>query len=352
MDFNPKILYRFFNGDYSRKDYFEIKSIFSEPENRLRLKEHLKRHWSDFSDKNMPEHNIESLLHKIHHKIRLEENTFQRYKFISIFQKVAAILIVPLILSFFAIVYFQSNKEKNEVIYESNASAEIQCPLGVRTKFELPDGTTGFLNSGSWLKYPVNFITGRNVSISGEVYLDVIHDELRPFIVHTSNLQIKVLGTQFNVISYEDDFKEKVILNQGKVDISSLEGEKLAVLQPNQKLILNTESRTFETNEVEASQYIGWTEGKLIFRNENMQQVAERLGRWYNADIKIEDPELLKYAFRATFIDESLEEVLKLLALTAPLTYEEQPRISSSDKTYQKRTVLVKLDKKRLMAFN
>ncbi len=345
MYLNPEILSRYFKGNYSKKDFDEIKSVFGDPVNQLELKEHLEKHWAEYDIETLPQGSADILLHKIHHQIRLEETISQRSRFFTAFQRVAAVLIIPITLAFFAVLYFQGKKEKPD------AYAEIQCPLGVRTRFQLPDGTTGFLNSGSMLKYPVSFSGNRNVSLTGEACFDVAHDKSHPFVVHTSNLNIKVLGTNFNVIAYENDTKEEVILTRGKVEILSKEGRRVEILQPNQKLVLNTSENSYKKDDVEAVQYVGWTEGRLVLRNENIVSVAERMGRWYNVDIEIEDEELLNYAFRATFIDEPLEEVLKLLALTAPLTYEEQPRETTSDNTYQKRKVTVKLDKKRLDAF-
>ena len=115
--------------------------------------------------------------------------------------------------------------------------------------------------------------------------------------------------------------------------------------------ILNTQTKQYYKIVVEASQYVSWTEGMLVLRNENMEQVATRLGRWYNVEIEIKDPELLKYSFRATFIDEPLEEVLKLLAQTAPLSYEEQKRETTSNNVLLKRKFFLSLDRKRLEAF-
>lgn len=82
-----------------------------------------------------------------------------------------------------------------------------------------------------------------------------------------------------------------------------------------------------------------------------MLQVANRLGRWYNVEVEIKDPELLNYAFRATFIDEQLEEVLKILALTAPLSYEEKIRETTNNDTYDTRKIIISLDRSRLDAF-
>ncbi len=346
MDFNPEILYRFFKGKYSRKDYLAIKSVIEQPEQKEELKNLLQNHWNEFNNEPLPKGNVDHILRKIHQQIRLEDNRLKNNRFITVFQRIAAILIIPLILSFLAVFYFQSKSPVPEMAY-----AEIQCPMGVRTKFVLPDGTTGFLNSGSTLEYPVIFTNGRNVTLKGEAYFDVTRDEKHPFTVKTPNLETKVLGTQFNVIAYQNENSEEIILKDGKVEVYSKQGKMLETLQPDQKLVLNTETRQYNKNKVEADQYVSWTEGKLVFRNESMQQVANRLGRWYNAEIEIRDPELLKYAFRATFIDEPIEEVLKLLAKTAPLNYKEQIRETSNDNTYAKRKFIVSLDRKRLDAF-
>ncbi len=346
MAFNPEILNRFFNGKYSRNDYLAIKSLLEIPEERDELKNLLQNHWEDFSNEPLPKGNIDHILRKINQQIHAEDNRVKRNSFISVFQRIAAILIIPLILTFMAVFYFQPKSVSPEI-----ATAEIQCPQGVRTKFVLPDGTTGFLNSGSTLEYPVLFSTDRNVKLKGEAYFDVHHDEEHPFVVNTSNLSTRVLGTQFNMIAYGSENSEEIILKEGSVEVYSNQGEKLVTLEPDQKLALNTETRQFKTNQVEAEQYISWTEGKLIFRNESMQQVANRLGRWYNIEIEVKDPELLKYAFRATFIDEPIEEVLKLLAKTAPLTFKEQIRETTNNDTYKKRKFIVSLDRKRLDAF-
>lgn len=353
MDFDPKILNRYFKGTYSRNDYHQIKSFFRNLENRAQLRTFLENHWSEFDTEKMSPENIDHLLDKIHHKIRLEEKQAGRTRFLAVFQRVAAILIVPLLLAFLAVVYLQSRsgEETGEQVAESMAYAEIQCPLGVRTKFQLPDGTTGFLNSSSNLQYPVRFSGTRNVTVSGEAFFDVAHDSIRPFVVQTPHLNVKVLGTRFNVIAYEDGSKEEIILNEGSVKVDAKNGTPLDVLKPNQKLVLNKEKMTFNTTAVEASQYLGWTEGKLIFRNEGMQEVAERLGRWYNVEIRIEDEELLDHSFHATFVDEPLEEVLKYIALTTPYTYKILPREKNGDDIYEKKVVLVQLDRRRLKAF-
>jgi len=346
MKFDPNIVERYFSGRYSRSDFLAINSIFKDKVARDALEKHLNSHWFNMSNESLPEGNIDHVLERIHHQLQVEEEPPRRLRIIQGFRKVAAILIIPLLLGYIALFYFQS---RNSVLEPT--MAEIQCPEGVRTKFVLPDGTTGFLNSGSSLEYPVPFAREREVRLIGEAYFDVSTDENRSFTVKTRHLSTRVLGTQFNVIAYEDENSEEVILKEGSVEVLSSHGKRIVSLQPDQKLGLDTSSKKFKVSQVQADQYVSWTEGKLVFRNESMQEVANRLGRWFNADIVLEDQELLAYNLWATFIDEQLDEVLKLLAITAPLSYEEQKREKAANNIYMKRKVIIRLDRDRLDAF-
>ena len=292
-------------------------------------------------------HNLEPVLHKVHHIIRLNEsNNTVQINWLQNLQRVAAILLLPLLLAFSSYYFLNSRKE-----ISSSSSAEIQCPMGVRTKFTLPDGSTGYLNSGSSLKYLATFNTERKVDLIGEAFFQVVHDEKRPFHVNTNNLDIKVLGTTFNVIANKDEKTEEIILETGKVDIASKEGTPLATLAPNEKLMLDIEKRTFSKNTVDASQYISWKEGRLVFRNETMKQMASRISRWYNVDVVVDDQILFGYTFHATFIDEPLDEVLKLLALTTPISFKEEKRELGKDGVYLKRKIYLGVNKSKLNQF-
>ncbi|MFA5326396.1 MAG: FecR domain-containing protein [Prolixibacteraceae bacterium] len=290
--------------------------------------------------------NLNPVLDRVHHQIhKSESQKVIRLNFSHKFQRVAAILIVPLLLSFMAYLYFQPNP------FETNSFAEIQCPMGARIKFELPDGSVGFLNSGSNLRYPVQFTDERSVELKGEAYFEVVQNQGLPFHVNTKNLDIKVLGTTFNVIANDDEATEEVILQTGKVDVSTRSGKELGTLKPNEQMTLDLEKRICVLTKVEASQYTGWTEGKLILRNENMQQVARRLSRWYNAEVVVADKQLDRYTFHATFIDESIDEVLKLLSITTPLNYKEEKRESDTEGVFQKRKIVLRINQSKINQF-
>jgi len=340
------LIQKYSEGKLELKEQIELSELLADDKNS-QAEQFLNEDWeSRLEAEIISNRNFKPTLDKVHHRIRLNENNkLIQFSFSKTFQRVAAILIIPLLLTFVGYIYTQSGKTR------SISFAEIQCPLGVRTRFQLPDGSTGFLNSGSTLKYPVLFTTERSVELTGEAFFDVVHNKKIPFYVNTKNLNIKVLGTTFDVIANEDEKIEEIVLQTGKVDVSTKDGKKLASLLPDEQLILDIENQTFSKTEVIASQYTTWKEGKLVFRNENMQQVALRLSRWYNADVVVGDKLLDNYTFHATFIDEPLEEVLKLISITTPISYNEVKRTADSQGIYQKRKVILRINKLKINKF-
>jgi ferric-dicitrate binding protein FerR (iron transport regulator) len=347
MAFDIKILKRFFEGKYSRNDFLAIRERFVTAEDDHEIRELLLSHWEEFGSTRLPDENVDHILDKLQHRIRLEENKNRRgLKILNIFQRVAAILIIPVLFSFAAYLFFQ--QEKPEPVA---SNAEIQCPMGARIKFMLPDGTTGFLNSGSTLSYPVVFSKTRLVELNGEALFHVVRNENSPFTVKTGKLNVRVLGTTFNVISYPGEIAEEIILQTGKVEVTDHSGNSVAELMPDQKLTVNHEDHTAERNDVIAAQYTSWTEGKLVFRNEDMVQVAKRLSRWYNAEIVIADQQLENFTFYATFMDEPLDEVLKLIALTTPIAWKEKERTAEPDGVFPKRKITITINPKKINQF-
>lgn len=329
------------------KEQIELTGFLSDANNSLAEKVLFEDWKAQLETETISTRNYMLLLDKVHQRIHLNKSReMKQLSWRQTFQRVAAVLIIPLVLSFIAYIYTQSEKSPKFSSY-----AEIQCPLGGRTKFQLPDGSTGFLNSGSHLKYPVQFIKERTVELTGEAFFDVVHNREMPFHVNTRNLDIKVLGTSFNVIANVDEETEEIVLQTGKVDVLSKNGTTMAVLSPNEQLTFDIKKNVYSKKEVLASQYTTWKEGKLVFRNENMRQVALRLSRWYNAEIVVEGSLLDEYTFHATFVDEPLDEVLKLISITTPITYSEVKRATDNKGIYQKRKIILRINKLKINQF-
>lgn len=347
MQDKQNLIRRYFENRYSAKDYRKLKEKFEEKPSSAMFVNEMQNHWTEFSGQESQELDVERLLEKVHHKIVMDENRQTKITHrLMILQRIAAILFIPLLLASLAFFFFGNNTKKQQAAW-----AEIQCPNGVRTHFELPDGSTGYLNSGSKLSYQIPFSNDRQVKLSGEAYFDVTHDKNLPFHVITNNLDIKVLGTRFNVLAFDDLNFEEVTLEKGKIEVYNNNHKLISSLEPNQQLNYNIQTKVFTQKSVMASQYVSWIEGKLIFRDEKFDQVAKRLGRWYNAEIVTTDARLNDYVFHATFVNEQLEEALKLIELTTPITYQLQKREKMNDGSFANKRVILNFSEEKLKEF-
>lgn len=243
----------------------------------------------------------------------------------------AAILLLPLLL--LGGLIFSYLPKKSDSISTQIASSVIYAPMGSRVSFVLPDGTKGWLNSGSSLAYSIPF-ENRFVSLDGEAWFDVTHNQNHPFEISAGASKVKVLGTSFNVSAYQETQYVEVVLQQGKVDFYRDSLAEKITIAPSQKLVYS--SGKVNVSMTDASKYEAWTEGKLVFRGDNMAEVARRIERWYNVKVILADQDLEKYSFRATFEDDSLEDVLRLLSMTSPISYKITPRTLHLDGTIAK----------------
>ncbi len=343
-----KILRHYFSGKYSRKDFHLVQELFLVKDNKSGLEKELNQHWMEFEvGEQQRNSDLTHLRNQVQHRIYLEENQKLRtLQPLQKLQRIAAILFIPLVLG--VATYIISSKLNPTPA----AYAEIICPEGTRTRFTLPDGSSGFLNNGSRLKYAVPFHRSREVTLVGEAFFDVKQNGT-PFHVRTKKLEIAVTGTTFNVIAYEDDPTEEIILQTGKVMISSIKGQKLSGLHPDQRLTFNLDNHHYEVRNVNATEYTAWREGKLVFRNEGLEAVAKRIERWYNVAIEIEDEALKSYTYHATFMNHNLEELLRLLSLTSPIKFEiERQNQNTSNEYMKKKKVILKIDHAKMNEFN
>lgn len=181
--------------------------------------------------------------------------------------------------------------------------------------FVLEDGTDVWLNAESSLRYPNRFVGDRRVvELRGEGFFRVARDTARPFVVKAGELETEVLGTEFNVRTYERE-DSHVTLLEGSVRVRGKGQGGGVVIRPGEDARWRGDG-TFEVKEVDTDSYYLWTEGYFYFDNEPLVEIARELGRWYNADVAFENPDAM--GLRLHFLaerDQSIEEVLKLLNL-------------------------------------
>jgi transmembrane sensor len=263
---------------------------------------------------------------------------------------------VLLIISIYIIVSSTYGKRKDTVpVLNFN---EITVPFGSRTQFVLSDGTKVTLNAGSKLRYDNNYgIENRFVELEGEGYFVVASDSEKPFIVRTTLVDIKAVGTEFNVKTYPGEKTIETTLVKGLVEVELVnnpEELKPVILKPDQKLTINYEDNISLTevkdsipdprpepetetqpkritiiNElnnlapanVDVIPIISWKEKRWVIEDETLLQLAVELERRYDIQIEFKSESLKSFRFTGTLLDEPLEQVLKAISMTAPVKY-------------------------------
>jgi ferric-dicitrate binding protein FerR (iron transport regulator) len=183
-----------------------------------------------------------------------------------------------------------------------NGTTEISVPLGQMSEVTLKDGSKIWLNSGTSLKYDESFgINDRNIFLEGEAFFKVAKNET-PFKVRLKNAEVEVLGTSFNIVSYNDESSSHVVLVEGKLNVNNLLGIKIAQLEPSYQIYIDDISHTIKREKVDTEFYTSWTEGKIIFNDEKLSDISGRLERWYNVDIQFGDDSVGDFKFSGTIL--------------------------------------------------
>ena len=190
----------------------------------------------------------------------------------------------------------------------------LRVPHGKTIEISLADGTKVHLNSGSSLRYPLNFQKGhkRRVTLEGEAYFEVTSNAQHPFTINADSLTVEVLGTKFNVSAYPEDMVTSVVLLEGSVELgnSTKNAEKNVLLKPDQIGLFNKSNDSILTQKVNTKIYTAWMDGELIFRNLPFQGIIKKLERHFNVTIECENETINNGIFNASFNNEGLERIL------------------------------------------
>lgn len=254
----------------------------------------------------------------------------------------------------FLLVYpYVKSTGNQDKIRESSQVNEITVNRGAKTKLRLPDGTYVWVNADSKLSYPETFKGPlREVYLEGEGYFDVVKDTAHPFIVHTAGLDIRVLGTAFNVKAYSAEPTIEATLIHGAIEVMkpNQPGSPLVILKPHEKLIFNklavsrdilkdNQRKSVNLSEEEivtpaftigriadnivdsAILETSWVYNKFSFEDEKFDNIAVKMERWYNVKIKINNDRIKSFRLTGSFVNESVEEALRELQYLVPFNY-------------------------------
>lgn len=193
---------------------------------------------------------------------------------------------------------------------------------GQKKTIHLPDGTKVIMNSGSTIEYPTDFSTSdtRTVKFQGEAFFDVSHNPQKPFVIESGALTTRVLGTSFNLNSFEEEEEVSVSVLSGKVEIKSETGE-TALLLPNEMGVFNKAKQDINQKHFDKNKLVAWTHGILLFENEDLSEIISRLEKWYGVSFVILDGVKLEGKYSGEYKRKSLELVLEGLSYTSNFNY-------------------------------
>ena len=201
-----------------------------------------------------------------------------------------------------------------------NKNNELIIPKGGEYQVVLADGTKVWLNSASRLIYPQSFMgKERRVVLSGEAFFDVTHDAERPFVVETSRMNVKVLGTRFNVNDYDDNEEVSTTLVNGSVEIISGDQQAFRLVPGEQAYGKENE---LEKREVNVRLYTSWIDGKFLFNNTELEEIAKQISRWYDVEIFFSSESVKKVRFTGAIVKfKPLEDLVRMIESTSQVRF-------------------------------
>ncbi|MCF0072902.1 FecR domain-containing protein [Dyadobacter sp. CY261] len=233
--------------------------------------------------------------------------------------KVAALVAVASSLAFY---FFLKSKPSAPQVFT------VATKAGERRRVTLPDGSVAELNAASDITYPAHFGETREVRLSGEAFFKVKRDTAHPFVVHSGEIDVKVLGTSFNVKAYQNDAVSRVTVATGKVGVqkqASSPGVPTpgapapgapAILLPGDQLIFDHVLSSFSLRKVDPKEAADWQQQALSFEFQTLRDISAELGRVYGVTFDIRDTQLAGKRFQLRVKNESLANILKLLSIS------------------------------------
>lgn len=273
-----------------------------------------------------PLQNVKERIHKKH-----------SVSFIQRFQRIAAILVIPLML---ACLYFWAEKSDEQQFIE------MRMNPGMIGSVNLPDGSKVWLNSNSYIKYPIRFSSdARNISLDGEAYFSVTKDTKRKFVVHTNQeqVQLEVLGTEFNVDAYNKNEFIATTLVSGSVRLAYQTDNNQTntlLMMPEEKVVYNRNEKSAKRSKTDVQKDIAWKDGVVILRNTPLNDVLWTLSKRFNVDFEIRNKTIMNSSFTGVFKDHQLESILEHFKFASHVKYTIQEDVGTNGEILKRKVIL------------
>lgn len=341
MEYHNLII-KFFAGEISDNEMILLKSWLDlDPENRRIFNEENEL-WQEASVQTKLEHyQTDTAWMNISTRLRFGKNNWKSLTLLSKinFRILIAAAVVACLVAVGGLSLWITGKTSfNRIVA---ASTMVATNEGEKAHIFLADSTEIILNSGSKLQFDRNYnIKDRIVKFTGEAFFDVSTNHEKPFVVKLDQMSISATGTRFNVFSFGNEDRLETTLEEGEIKVS-IKGKEPINVKSGQQVVYFVRSKKVLVRDVATDTYTSWKENKLRFNDTPFEEVLIRIGRKYNVKFEITNRDLLNLKYTATFIDESIEEVMDMLKTVSPITYKIYNRTSVNDKQYLKPRIVV-----------
>lgn len=271
------------------------------------------------------QYDVDQAFERFRKRTGLNQSGRQSYKWYRTWS-VAAVAIVLLGL-ITVTAYWQGSRQ----IQSNFSDIVVEAPLGSKTKLTLPDGSTVWLNAGSKMVYSQGFgVSDRRLAFQGEGYFEVEKNDEMPFLVQTHDVNVTVVGTKFNFRNYPEDEEAVVELLEGKVALENqLKEDAVRYLSPNEKMVLHKATGEMDITSAKVKEATLWTENILLFDEDLLPDIVQKLERSYHVRIEIENEDLKQARFYGQFnqLEQNIYDVLDMLSETGKLKYHEEGKV-------------------------
>lgn len=318
-----EIIDRYLTNKFSRQDFIDLMESISQEKGISELQRKFAEEWEQGMEQNEEIDKQERL--KLHYEasnIITNSEKDKRYipsRFnIKTRHAVRYVASLVIIITVSTSIYFFMNKNKEQV---DTRMCNISIPAGEKKKIKLPDQSDIYINSASSLKYPETFEDNqRIVELAGEAFFEITPDKERPFIINTGQISIKVVGTSFNVKSYDEDEWIGVTVSTGIVSVSIFDENSSVQLTPNEELWINKKNHYFQKSKKNVLQASSWRDGYLYFDKAPINDVINTLNRKYAVNITLKGS-AEKYIITGEHDNKSLQSVLESICFITKLKY-------------------------------
>jgi len=336
------LIIKFFAGEITDSELIRLKSWLElNPENR-RIFDEENELWQEASIQTKFEnYKNDSAWLNISSKLGLDKN---RVKSVTLLRKnnfrilIAAATVACLMAIGGATLWIVSRNAFNQM---TAGSTIVETKEGEKARVILSDSSEVILNSDSRVQYVGDYnLSDRRVKLSGEAFFDISTNPEKPFVVQLDNMSISATGTRFNVYSFNNENRVETTLEEGVIHVL-VKGKEPIYVRSGQQVVYFVNTGEVKVLDVNTDTYTSWKENMLRFNDTPLEEAFRRIGRKYNVTFEVTNRDLLDLKYTATFIDESVEEVMEMLKAVSPITYKINYRTSVNDRQYIKPKIVV-----------